>query len=419
MAVLNLAWKSLLNRRFTAMITVLSIALSVTLLVGVERVRTETRQSFANTISGTDLIVGARSGAVQLLLYSVFRIGDATNNISWKSYQDIAAHPKVAWTIPISLGDSHRGFRVLGTTAEYFAHYRFARGRQLLFDQGVAFADLYDAVLGAEVADALGYRLGDAIVVAHGAGDVSFARHEDKPFRVAGILERTGTPVDRTVHVSLEAIEAIHMGWRNGAPLRGSTHAAGDTPALDLTPKAITAVLVGLKSRVAVFQVQRFINDYPDEPLSAVLPGVALSQLWDLIGVAENALLMVSAFVVVVGLFGMLTALLTSLNERRREMAILRSVGARPGHVFALIMGEAVFLTLLGILAGLLLLYAILMVAQPLMESRLGIFIAIGAPSVHELSLLGAVFAAGLAAGVVPAFRAYRLSLTDGLSVKL
>lgn len=419
MAVLNLAWKSLLNRRFTAMITVLSIALSVTLLVGVERVRTETRQSFANTISGTDLIVGARSGAVQLLLYSVFRIGDATNNISWKSYQDIAAHPKVAWTIPISLGDSHRGFRVLGTTAEYFAHYRFARGRQLLFDQGVAFADLYDAVLGAEVADALGYRLGDAIVVAHGAGDVSFARHEDKPFRVAGILERTGTPVDRTVHVSLEAIEAIHMGWRNGAPLRGSTHAAGDTPALDLTPKAITTVLVGLKSRVAVFQVQRFINDYPDEPLSAVLPGVALSQLWDLIGVAENALLMVSAFVVVVGLFGMLTALLTSLNERRREMAILRSVGARPGHVFALIMGEAVFLTLLGILAGLLLLYAILMVAQPLMESRLGIFIAIGAPSVHELSLLGAVFAAGLAAGVVPAFRAYRLSLTDGLSVKL
>jgi len=419
MAVLNLAWKSLLNRRFTAMITVLSIALSVTLLVGVERVRTETRQSFANTISGTDLIVGARSGAVQLLLYSVFRIGDATNNISWKSYQDIAAHPKVAWTIPISLGDSHRGFRVLGTTAEYFAHYRFARGRQLLFDQGVAFADLYDAVLGAEVADALGYRLGDAIVVAHGAGDVSFARHEDKPFRVAGILERTGTPVDRTVHVSLEAIEAIHMGWRNGAPLRGSTHAAGDTPALDLTPKAITAVLVGLKSRVAVFQVQRFINDYPDEPLSAVLPGVALSQLWDLIGVAENALLMVSAFVVVVGLFGMLTALLTSLNERRREMAILRSVGARPGHVFALIMGEAVFLTLLGILAGLLLLYAILMVAQPLMESGLGIFIAIGAPSVHELSLLGAVFAAGLAAGVVPAFRAYRLSLTDGLSVKV
>lgn len=419
MAVLNLAWKSLLNRRFTAMITVLSIALSVTLLVGVERVRTETRQSFANTISGTDLIVGARSGAVQLLLYSVFRIGDATNNISWKSYQDIAAHPKVAWTIPISLGDSHRGFRVLGTTAEYFAHYRFARGRQLLFDQGVAFADLYDAVLGAEVADALGYRLGDAIVVAHGAGDVSFARHEDKPFRVAGILERTGTPVDRTVHVSLEAIEAIHMGWRNGAPLRGSTHAAGDTPALDLTPKAITAVLVGLKSRVAVFQVQRFINDYPDEPLSAVLPGVALSQLWDLIGVAENALLMVSAFVVVVGLFGMLTALLTSLNERRREMAILRSVGARPGHVFALIMGEAVFLTLLGILAGLLLLYAILMVAQPLIESRLGIFIAIGAPSVHELSLLGAVFAAGLAAGVVPAFRAYRLSLTDGLSVKV
>lgn len=419
MAILSLAWKSLLNRRFTALLTVLSIALSVTLLVGVERLRNEARASFTNTLSGTDLIVGARSGPVQLLLYTVFRIGDATNNLSWKSYQEIAQHPKIDWTVPLSLGDSHRGFRVLGTTPAYFEHYRFARSRQLTFAAGQPFSDLYDAVLGADVADTLGYRLGDALTVAHGASDVSFARHDDKPFRVVGILGRTGTPVDRTVHVSLAAIEAIHSDWRSGAPIPGASVSAEQAREMDLTPTAITAALVGVKSKVATFHVQRFVNDYPDEPLSAILPGVALGQLWQLIGIAENALLVVSAFVVVVGLFGMLTALLTSLNERRREMAILRSVGARPGHVFTLVMGEAGFLTLLGAILGMALLYALLLAGQPIIEDRFGIFIGIGALSAHEWTLLAAVVAAGFLVGSIPSYRAYRLSLADGLSLKV
>ncbi|WP_373508531.1 ABC transporter permease [Thiocapsa sp.] len=419
MAILSLAWKSFLNRRFTALLTVISIALSVALLVGVERLRTEARASFANTLSGTDLVVGARSGPVQLLLYAVFRIGDATNNISWQSYQDIAAHPKVDWTVPISLGDSHHGFRVLGTSPAYFEHFRYGRDRRLAIEEGQPFADLYDAVLGAEVAEKLGYKIGDSIVVAHGTGDVSFAKHDDKPFRVAGILARTGTPVDRTVHVGLEAIEAIHIDWQSGAPIPGLSISADQTRSMDLTPKAITAVLVGLNSKVAIFQVQRFINEYPEEPLLAILPGVALSQLWNLIGVAENALLIVSAFVVVVGLFGMQTALLTSLNERRREMAILRSVGARPGHVFALIIGEAGFLTLLGVLSGMALLSVLLIAGQPIIESRFGIFVPLGGPTTYEWILLGAVVAAGFLVGSIPGYRAYRLSLADGLSVRI
>lgn len=417
--ILSLAWKSLRNRRFTAALTVLSIALSVALLIGVERLRTETRASFANTLSGTDLIVGARSGSVQLLLYAVFRIGDATNNFSWQSYQAVAADPRVAWSVPISLGDSHRGYRVMGTTPAYFEHYRYARDQRLELAAGQVFDDLYDAVLGAEVAAALGYRIGDPIVIAHGAADVSFARHDDKPFRVAGILARTGTPVDRTVHVGLEAIEAIHVDWQGGAPVPGLTVSAEQARSMDLTPKAITAALVGLKSKVATFQLQRFVNEYPHEPLSAILPGVALSQLWSLIGIAENALLLVSAFVVVVGLFGMLVALLTSLNERRREMAILRSVGARPAHVFSLIMGEAGLLTLLGVTLGLALLYGLLLIGQPLIEGRFGIFIALGAPSAQEWALLGAIVLAGCVIGSIPGYRAYRLALADGLALRV
>ena len=177
--VLHLAFRSLVSRRTTVLLSVAAIAVSVTLLLGVERIRTETRNSFSNTISGTDLVVGARSGSIPLLLYSVFRIGNATNNISWQSYRELAADSAVAWTIPLSLGDSHRGFRVLGTNTDYFRHYRYARTRTLRFAEGRQFDDIFDAVLGAEVADALGYGIGDEIIIDHGVGRIGFASHID------------------------------------------------------------------------------------------------------------------------------------------------------------------------------------------------------------------------------------------------
>ncbi|MGE4648603.1 MAG: ABC transporter permease [Arenicellales bacterium] len=419
MAVLNLAWKSLLNRRFSALLTIGAIALSVMLLIGVERIRTETRASFANTISGTDLIVGARSGSIQLLLFSVFRIGNATNNITWESYQDIAGHDAVDWTVPISLGDSHRGFRVLGTNHGYFEHYRFGRKQPLTFAQGGRFEDVFDAVLGAEVASELVYRLDQDIAIAHGAGKVTFHQHNDKPFRVVGILAPTGTPVDNTIHVSLKGIEAIHVDWKDGAPMPGTKVSAEHARKMDLSPKAITAFLVGLKSKIATFQLQRKINEYRAEPLLAILPGVALTELWGVMGVAEQMLLVVSLFVVLVGLSGMLVALLTSLNERRREMAVLRSVGARRHHIFTLMVSEAVVLTLIGIGIGLALLYILMIASQPVLQDRFGIVIALGPPGAYELGLLSLVLLAGAVVGLIPAYRAYRNSLADGLTIRV
>ena len=419
MAILRLAIQSVWNRRLTALLTVLAVALSVTLLLGVERLRNDARSSFANTVSGTDLIVGARSGSIQLLLYSVFRIGHPTNNVSWQSYQDIARHPLIEWTIPISLGDSHHGFRVLGTTTDYFRHYRFSRGRGLEFAEGGPFDDLYDAVLGADVAAALGYRLGQHMTIAHGAGEIAILEHDDKPFRVVGILRKTGTPVDRTVHVSLAGIEAIHIDWQQGVPTPGGQVSADAARHMDLTPRTITAFLVGLKTRAVAFRVQRFINDYRQEPLLAILPGVALQELWDLMATAEHALLTISVFVVLVGLIGMATVMLTSLNERRREMAILRSVGARPAHIFALVIGEAASLTVAGAVAGTALLYLLMAVAQPIIEARMGLLISLGWLSRYEVALLAAVVAAGLLTAILPAYRAYRYSIADGMTIRL
>jgi putative ABC transport system permease protein len=382
--------------------------------------RTAAREGFANTVSGVDLIVGARSGQLNLLLYSVFRVGDATANVSWQSYQKIARHPDVDWTIPISLGDSHRGFRVMGTTGQYFEHYRFAGERKMVFAAGRPFDDLYDAVIGADVARQLGYAVGSKIVIAHGLGNVSFAQHDDKPFTVVGVLERTGTPIDRTVHVGLEAITAIHIDWQSGMQaMPGGRVSADEARARDLTPESITAFMVGMRSKVMTFTMQRAINEYRQEPLLAIIPGVALTQLWNLVGIADTALMIVAAFVVLAGLLGMLTAILTSLNERRREMAILRSVGARPRHVFTLLVAEAGMLASTGVAAGVAICYGLIFAARPLLERRFGIFLDPGGLTGYDFAILGTIIVSALLMGVLPAWRAYRNTLSDGLTIRV
>ncbi|CAH7218445.1 Peptide ABC transporter permease [Vibrio chagasii] len=416
--ITHLALKSVLNRKATAILTILTVAVSVILLLGVERVRTEAKSSFANTISGTDLIVGGRSGQINLLLYSVFRIGNATNNIDWKSYQEFSQHKAVKWAIPISLGDSHKGFRVMGTNHSYFENYRYGSKQPLTFQQGKEFNELFDVVIGADVAKKLDYKIGDQIILAHGISDVAFSRHDNLPFKIVGILAPTGTPVDKTVHVSLEAIEAIHVGWESGANL-GHTPDAETLKTYDFQPQQITAMMLGLNSKIQTFALQREINNYRQEPLSAIMPGIALHELWGMMAVAEQALLIVSGFVVVAGLLGMLSSLLTSLQERRREMAILRAMGARPRHVFGLLISEASALTFLGITLGVAVLFALIAVVAPIVQQSYGINISISAITPHEWKLLMLVQIAGIIIGFIPAFRAYRQSLSDGMTIRI
>ncbi|GAM67582.1 ABC-type antimicrobial peptide transport system [Vibrio sp. JCM 19236] len=417
-ATAHLAWKSLANRKTTAILTILTVAISVILLLGVERIRTQAKDSFANTISGTDLIVGARSGQVNLLLYSVFRIGNATNNIDWKSFEEFSQNPAVDWAIPISLGDSHKGFRVMGTTQAYFDHYKYGQKQHIELSEGREFNSLFETVIGADVARELGYKIGTEIIIAHGISDVGFARHDNLPFKVVGILAPTGTPVDKTVHVSLEAIEAIHVGWESGTNM-GSNPGADVLKKMDFQPQQITAFMLGLKSKIQTFALQRQINTYNKEPLSAILPGIALHELWGMMSVAEQALLAVSGFVVVAGLLGMLSSLLTSLQERRREMAILRAMGARPRHVFVLLVSEATALTFAGIITGIAGLYALLAVIKPFIQHQYGISIELNFLTSYEWMLMGLVLIAGVIIGFIPAFRAYRQSLADGMTIRI
>ncbi len=416
--ILGLAWKSLLNRKATALLTIFTIAISVVMVLGVEKIRSQARESFSNTVSGTDLIVGARSGSIQLLLYSVFHIGSATNNISWKSYQKIAHSKKVKWIIPISLGDSHRGFRVLGTNLDYFKYFCYGHKQPLKLAQGKHWNDLFGAVIGAQVARDLGYKIGQKIVISHGIGSAGLVKHDTMPFYISGILKPTGTPVDQTVHVSLKAIEAVHVDWKFGAQMPGVHTSAKKVKAMDLQTEQVTAALVGLKSRLSVFSMQRAINKFKAEPLLAVMPGVTLFELWDMMGTAETALMVISWFVVVAGILGLLGMLLSSLNERRREMAILRSVGGRPSHIVSLLTVEAGLLTFLGIMTGVILFYLFLFIMRPFILDQFGIEITMSFLSARELMILSVVLAVGFLIGLIPAYQSYRYSLSDGMMVK-
>lgn len=405
---LRLALASLRSRKGSVLLTFLAITVSVFVLLGVEQIRQQAKSSFNNTVSGIDLIVGARTGDINLLLYSVFRLGHASNNISWQSYQHIAADPNVAWTIPISLGDSHKGFRVMGTTADYFSYFRFGQNRPLVLAEGKSFSQRYELVLGSEVARSLDYQIGDELVLAHGLGNTSFSQHKDKPFRVTGILQATGTPVDQTLHVSLEAIEAIHAGWQNGVKMPGSAHGHDEE---ELTPESITAFMVGLKSKLATFRFQRQINTYDSEALQAILPGVTLTQLWKMMSTMENTLRLIAALVLLASLLGLAAMLLASIKERQGEIAVMRAIGAPPLFVFALIQAEALFISLGSIIVACLLLVLCITVVGNTLAERYSLFINGDLLAPQLAYFMGVIMVSTLLVSVIPGVSAYRKAL--------
>ena len=415
--LLKLTINSLYARLLTVSMTVLAISLSLMLYLSVEKLRSSAYTSFTNTISQTDLIVGSRTGSVQLLLYSVFRIGNATNNITWESYEDIINRDEIKWSVPISLGDSHKGFRVMGTNTDFFKRYKYRGDRSLKIEEGKYFVDLYDVVIGFGVAEKLGYNISTPLIVSHGLK--SFLEHDDQPFKVSGILAKTGTPVDNTIIVSLEAIEAIHVDWSSGAKIPGKATSIDQIRKMDLSPSNITAVLLGVNSKLTIFQLQRWINEYPEEALTSILPGVALQELWRIVGVVENILLGISSIVILTTLMGMTAIVFSSLSERRREMAIWRAMGASPKIIIGLLMLEAFIISTVSVIVSTVLLFILLYFIQPWIDSTYGILVTIEILSLNDIYIFILFILAAMIVSLIPAMRAYWFSINDGMTIKI
>jgi len=411
----SLALASLWHRRRVLTLVCLTLTLSVSLLLGIQYLRTEVRQSFTSTISGTDLIVGARSGQLNLLLYTVFHIGDATNNIRWSTFQRLQEDQRIDWLIPISLGDSYRGYRVVATDSNFPEHFRYGQEQPVNLAEGEWFSDVFHVVLGAGVARELGHQPGEEVILSHGGGRTSFSNHEDTPFRITGILEATGTPVDQAVYISLEGMEAMHVGWESGVAIPGRTLTPEKTRGMTFTPDAITAAYVGLKSPVLTFQLQRALNQSAEEPLSAILPGVALSELWRLMGQFEKALLGITGFVVITSLVGLVAVLLTLQAQRAHEIAVLRATGASTGLVASLHVIECVALALVSCLLALAVGAGLLTGVAPWLLDNYGINLTLRPLNPTEWALLATVPAAAALVGLLPAFATWRRTRTQGL----
>ena len=402
---LRIAIQSALARRGALLIMVLSTAISVAILLGVFKIRDDTKTSFSNAISGVDLVVGAKGSPTELILYSVFHIGRASNTIPASLEKTLVDLRQVAWVVPVQLGDSYRNYPVVGTSINFFKRVK-AQGRHLQLAQGSALSDphLFDVVLGHTVAKNTQHRIDEQISISHGSGSGPKQDHSNSPFRIIGILEANGTPIDNAVFISTNAFDALH------------DIADGGLQFARLNPDSqASAFFIGLKDRGSVFSVRRQIDSLPNS-LMAVMPGVALDELWSSMEIAENALLLIALGVLITTILGITATLLVSLESRRRELAIFRAVGAKPYQLLSLILTEALMVCVVGILLGWTLLQLIILTANDYLRKEWGVVSEPSLPSMNDgLALLYLVLVVLISASI-PAMKAYRMALSEGLN---
>lgn len=401
-SLFRIGFQSVLSRKAVTIMLVCSIGLSTALLVGVQAVKSSAKVSFSHSLSGTDLLVGPRGGDIELMMYMVFHVGRPTALMDWSTIADIRQHPQIQWLVPISLGDSHRGHRVIGTTSDYFTHMRYGKKQSLSFHRGRAFNAPYEVVIGAAVAKKHNYRIGDSLYIAHGAPSRAQRIHKQQPFVVVGVLRPTATPVDQSVLVSLSSIEAIHDSSTSDQPKQW-------------VPTAVTGCFVGLKSRLAVFSVQRQLKTAFSEPLSAIIPGIALSQLWQRLSIIDHAFLIITILVVCMALMGLIVAMVLSLNQRHQELAILRSLGCRPCQLVALLMIEAGVITIVGVGVGCLGVGIGGVLFGPWLTSQWGISVPVAHVYQSSLKLALWICLSGIGVSILPAYHAYRVGLAERL----
>ncbi len=415
LTMLSLTWRSILSRGFSVALVVFSLSLSIALYFSVLGVQRSTRDHFTNALQGVDLVVAPRGNDVQIILYSFFNMSEPTGLMAWEAVERIAAYDGVQRAIPISLGDSVGSFRVLGTVPEIFASE--ASGDGFHFAVGQPFAELFDVVVGAEVAREMSLKIGDPIIVEHGMGGVTHDTHDEMPFHIVGILQPTATPFDRMVMVSLAAVDAIHTGWSGG-----KNHISAEAlehDAHDGEPDPVSAVLVRVEGRRNLFAIQRAINDDTAAGLTAVLPGVALAKIWQFLGGAERGFRIIAWLVIGVSLIALMAMTLTSLEGRRRELAILRSVGASPAHLVSMLLLEALFIASLAAAIGLGLSVLGAYGASLYLSSRYGLAdLSLAWLSWTDLNFIFYVLLAAVVAAIWPSVQLYRRTVHDGITIK-
>ena len=413
----RLFFSSIRSRWLPTILIVSCLVSSMVLLLSIERIQNGTKRSFNYSISGVDSIIGPRSSSVALVLYTIFHIGKPTNNITYETFEYLKERKEIDWIVPIALGDSYDEFRVIATTSDYFENIKFGDNNQITFDKGNNSLGLNNTIFGADVAKKLNSKIGDKINIVHGSNADMGIEHDDISFELSGILKKTGTPIDKLVFINLQGYELVHLGWKSGKKIFSlKNHDLSKIDTDQLIPKTITAAFVGLKSKLTIFNFQKDIREYQEEPISAVIPSIALSELWSIVGVVDKGFKLLSWIVIVISLIAMVTLIINSLENRKREMLIYRANGASPLDLSFMVVMEAIFIGLVSIILALIFVSLISYFASSQLSIHFGISTNFSFLTVNEATILSIILLAGILSSMIPAFITYRNNLNQTFS---
>ncbi len=456
MNLITIAWKSIRQRALASMLTALSVALGVALMVTVLVMYGVIDQSFNQTASGYDLIVGAKGSPLQLVLNTVFHFGKPVENIPYLYYKEIKENPRIAHAIPLAMGDTTQegGFRIVGTIPEFFG-VEYMPGKKYGFyrrdgaQQDKFISRPFEAVIGSSVARANNWDIGSTFKPVHGVDDGSGDAHvHDEEFTIVGVLAPTGTPNDKAVFVHLDGFFMIEGHEKPAdeaaAKAKALAIARGEDPDAVVEPKTpdeeqhstdahgghdhghhhgplpdeqkeVTAILIRCKSEIVTPQLQAVINDRPEA--QAVSPVGQIRNLFSLfIDNVRLLLLVLITLIIVVSGVGVFVSIYNSMSDRRREIAIMRALGARRGSVFSIILSESILLCVGGGLAGVLLGHLLILAAAPYIELQSGLIINPWSFEPVELVLIPGLVVLASLIGMVPGMTAYRTDVAKSLA---
>lgn len=435
----TMVWRNLKRRKLASILTGLSVSLGVGLFATVGALREASEQGFSRSASVCDMLVGAKGSGLQLTLNALYHMGQSQGNVPYPLYEEIAATPGVLWSVPLAVGDSFRGKRIVGVTSNLFSDVRLGGAEstdQLTFASGGPFtytsadfaelkaelgqaevghddhddhdhdahlASMFKAVVGADVALDTGLKVGSMFTPSHGVEGVGGGGHKEAETEVVGVLEPTGTPLDRAVLIPIGAYYVIDGHEAKEDMVEGGAR----------DPRGLSAVMLGTKAGFYRTRIFRSLNDRLDA--QAVYPSQEVRKLFSIIGQGDLVLRLITALIVVVALVGVMVAIYNTMGARRREFAILRALGARRRTILGLVTGESAVIALMGGAVGLGLAGALIYAATDQVHAATGVRVTV-VPGAAELQLLAAVTLAGAFAGLLPALSAYRTEAAFYLS---
>ncbi|MBL8006181.1 MAG: ABC transporter permease [Ignavibacteria bacterium] len=420
MNIFKIVYRNIRHRRLSSLLTIFSVMLGTGLVVAILILKNESEQAFSQTATGYELIIGPKGSSLQLTLSTIYQIGTPVQNMPVKVYELLKNDKRVKSAIPYVLGDNYKGFRLVGTVPEIFSEFQYKKGIKYSLSGGNFFSYDFEAVIGSDVADKSGLKTGSKFTGSHGIESYEGSEtHDEYNFTVAGILNKTYTPADKVIFVTMNSIWKLHGShFPEENKTDGNTSKLKNTDEINENSNSITSVFVTLKNPVYFDLLRRQINENMYEGINAqaVLPVFEIKQLFDIIGNINSILMVIAYLVVFVAVISILVSIYNSMSDRKHEIAILRILGAGRSTVMKMIILEGMFVSIAGAFLGIASGHILIYLLREKITDMAGIEITGMTFSVSEIYLFTGTVILTMTVSIIPALTAYRNDAAENLN---